>query len=224
MSETTPASRSIDTDDDADAQLLTLYHSPHTRSSGVLLLLEELQAPYRLHLLNMKAGEQRRADYLAINPMGKVPAIRHRGEVVTEQGAIYTYLADEFPQHGLAPAIGAPLRGSYLRWMAFYGSCFEPALIDKSQKREPAPTAMSPYGDYDTMFKTLLDQLERGPYLLGERFSAVDLLWSTALTWMTMFQLVPELPVIRAYIDRIGARPAVQAARQKDTELAKTWD
>ena len=87
-------------------------------------------------------------------------------------------------------------------------------------KREPAAPSTSPYGDFDTMFKTLTDQLAKGPYLLGDRFSAVDVLWGTALTWTTMFGLVPETPVTRAYMDRINARPSVAWVRQKDTELA----
>ena len=203
---------------------LTLHHSPNTRSTGALILLEELGAPYQLHLLNMKAGEQRQAAYLAINPMGKVPAVTHGDALVTEQVAVFLYLADLFPQAGLAPAIGDPLRGPYLRWMAFYGSCFEPALIDKAQKREPATPSMSPYSDYDTMLKTLTDQLGKGSYLLGERFSAADLLWGTALSWTVMFGLVPELPVIKAYMERVNTRPAVLRARAKDAELAKTFE
>ena len=87
----------------------------------------------------MKAGEQRGAAYLAINPMGKVPAVLHGDALVTEQGAVYTYLADLFPQAGLAPTLGDPLRGPYLRWMFFYGSSFEPAVVDRSMKRDPAP-------------------------------------------------------------------------------------
>ena len=94
---------------------VTLYHSPNTRSSGTLTLLEELGMPYELKVLDMKAGEQRQPPYLAVNPMGKVPAIRHGEAVVTEQGAIYLYLADRWPQAGLAPPIGDPLRGPYLR-------------------------------------------------------------------------------------------------------------
>lgn len=204
----------------AEDTTLTFFHAPNTRSAGVLILLEELGAPYALKLLNMKAGEQRGADYLAVNPMGKVPALLHRGELVTEQVAIYAYLADEFPAAGLAPKIGDRLRGPFLRWLAFYGSCFEPALVDHSQKRAPAPAAMSPYGDFDTTLNTLTGQLERGDYLLGDRFQALDVLWGTALKWTTMFQLVPEHPLIRAYIDRIDARPAVQRARAKDAEFA----
>ena len=199
---------------------ITLFHSPNTRSTGALILLEELGAPYDLHVLDMKRGEQREAAYLAINPMGKVPAVLDGDALVTEQGAVFMYLADRFPEAGLAPAIGDPLRGPYLRWLVYYGSSFEPALIDRAMKREPLASSMCPYGDYDTMLKTLTDQLAKGPYLLGERFSAADVLWGTALTWTTMFKLVPELPVIADYMARVNARPAVARARQKDAALA----
>jgi glutathione S-transferase len=199
---------------------VTLYHAPNTRSSGALTLLEELHADYALHVLNMKAGEQRGAEYLAINPMGKVPALVHEGALVTEQVAIYLYLADLYPEAGLAPPIGDPLRGPYLRWMVYYAACFEPAVVDRALKREPAPPATSPYGDYDTMLTTLTGQLARGPCLLGERFTAADVLWGTALTWTTVFKLVPELPVIKAYIGRMGARPSVAKVKAMDAELA----
>jgi len=198
---------------------VTLFHSPRSRSSGVLVLLEELGADYELHVLDPKKGEQRRAEYLAINPMGKVPAIRHGEAIVTEQVAVYLYLADLYADRGLAPALDDPLRGPYLRWMAFYGSSFEPAVADRSMQREPAPPAMSPYGDYETMLATLVGQLERGPYVLGERFSAADVLWGTALTWTTMFKLVPELPPIMAYMERVNARPSINRGRDIDQQL-----
>jgi glutathione S-transferase len=196
------------------------FHSPQTRSGGTRILLEELNADYELHVLNMKAGEQRKAEYLAVNPMGKVPAITHDNAVITEQGAIFIYLADLYPEAGLAPAIGDPLRGPYLRWLVFYGSSFEPAVVDKAMKREAAPASTSPYGNFDTMLSTLTDQLAKGPYILGEKFTAADVLWGTALTWTTMFKLVPELPVIKAYIDRVNARPAFKRAQAADAELA----
>ncbi|CAN5915021.1 glutathione S-transferase family protein [soil metagenome] len=198
---------------------LTFFHSPNTRSSGARILLEELGAPYTLHALNMKAGEQRGAAYLAINPMGKVPAILHGDALVTEQVAVFLYLADLFPQAGLAPAIGDPLRGPYLRWMAFYGSCFEPALVDKALKRDPAAPAMLPYGDYDTTVKTVNDQLAKGPYILGEKFTAADVLWGTALQWTTMFGLIPATPDIAAYIERVTSRPAAKRVREMDAAL-----
>jgi len=199
---------------------ITFFHSPNTRSSGARILLEELGAPYELHAVNMKAGEQRKPAYLAVNPMGKVPAIRHRGALVTEQVAIFIYLADLFPQAKLAPALDHPQRGSYLRWLVYYGSCFEPAVVDRAMKREPGALAMVPYGDYDTMLNTLTDQLAKGPYLLGERISAADVLWGTALAWTTMFKRVPELPVITSYVKRVSARPSVGKVKALDAELS----
>ncbi len=204
----------------AASRHVTFFHSPNSRSGGTLVLLEELGADYELKVLNLKTGEQRQPAYLAVNPMGKVPAVLHGDALVTEQVAVYLYLADLYPEAGLAPAIGDPLRGPYLRWMAFYGSSFEPALMDKAMKRDPAPVSTSPYGDFDTVFKTLTGQMAKGPYLLGERFSAVDVLWGTALRWTTMFGLVPDLPVTKAYIDRVMARPAAARAAKIDAGLA----
>jgi glutathione S-transferase len=204
----------------ADNRTLTFYHCPNTRSTGVFILLEELGAPFVLKVLNMKTGEQRQPDFLAINPMGKVPAITHGDALITEQIAIFTYLADLFPQAGLAPALNDPLRGPYLRWMAFYAGCFEPAIADRALKREPGSAQMLGYGDYDTMLNTLVAQLAKGPYLLGEKISAADILWGTALSWTTRFKIVPELPEITVYIQRINSRPSVAKIGAKDAELA----
>ncbi len=203
----------------AEQDRITLYHAPNSRSSATLLLLEELGAPYDLHVLNMQTGEQRKPAYLAVNPMGKVPAIRHGDALVTEQVAVYIYLADLFPEAGLAPPIGDPLRGPYLRWLVFYGSSFEPAMVDHALKREPGRPATMPYGDFDTMLNTLLNQLEKGPYILGERFSAADLLWGATLTLMTGWKLVPDLPVIRACVERHNARPSVARVKAKNDEI-----
>lgn len=201
---------------------LTFYHAPNTRSTGVRILLDELGADYRLVALDAKAGEHRKPAFLAVNPMGKVPAIVHDGALVTEQGAIYLYLADCFPDAGLAPPIGDPLRGPYLRWLFFYGSAFEPALVDRAMQRDPGGVAMSPYGSFDTMMGTLVAQLGRGPFLLGERFTAADVLWGTALVWTMRFKLVPEHPDIAAYVARIVGRPSVARVRALDDALAAT--
>jgi glutathione S-transferase len=198
---------------------VTLFHSPQSRSAGALILLEELGADYELHVLDLKKGEQRQPAYLAVNPMGKVPAVRHDGALVTEQGAVYAYLADLYPEAGITPAIGDALRGPYLRWLFYYGSSFEPALVDRAMKREPAPPSTSPYGDYETMLKTLTDQLAVGPYLLGERFTAADVLWGAALRWTTMFKLVPESPVVTGCIARVTSRPAAARAAKIEAEI-----
>jgi glutathione S-transferase len=199
---------------------ILLYHSPQSRSAATLTLLEELRAPYELKVLNMKAGEQRRSAYLAVNPLGKVPAVRHRGELITEQVAIFIYLTDLFPRVRLAPSIGDALRGPYLRWLVYYAACYEPGLMDKALKRDPAPPAMSPYGDFDSMMDTVIDRLWNSPYLLGDVFSAVDLLWGMALQWGTMFKLIPQIPAIADYVERVTARPSVAKIAALDAEWA----
>ena len=197
---------------------LIFYTHPMSRARIVRWMLEEVGQPYRTEILDY-ATTLKGAEYLAVNPMGKVPAILHDGALVTEQGAVYAYLADLYPETGITPAIGDPLRGPYLRWLFYYGSSFEPALIDKSMKREPAPPSTSPYGDYDTMLKTLTDQLAKGPFLLGERFTAADVLWGTALRWTTMFKLVTQTPVFTDHFAREIARPAFARAARIDADL-----
>lgn len=198
---------------------VTLYHASPSRSSGVLTLLEALAADYSLKVLDLKRGDNLAPDYLAVNPMGKVPAVLHGDALVTEQPAIYQYLAELYPEAGLAPAVGDAMRGPFLRWLAFHGTCFEPAMIDKALKREPVPRGMSPYVDADTVLQVVEDQLARGPYFLGERLSAVDFLWGSALGWMAGFGLIQPGPGTAAYIARMAAHPAVARAREIDAGL-----
>ena len=206
--------------DNAFERKVIFFHAPQSRSGGTLALLEELGANYELRVLDLKRGEQREAPYLAINPMGKVPAILHCDVLITEQPAVFLYLADLYPEARLAPSNGDPLRGAYLRWLVYYGTSFEPAIVDRSQKREPVAPMTSPYGSWDDVLTTLQAQLAIGPYLLGERFTAADVLWGGALYWTTLFKLVPETPAIRAYVERVIARPAMQRAAAKDAAFA----
>ena len=199
---------------------ITLYHSPQTRSTGAMVLVEELGADVDTVVLDMKAGENRAPAFLAVNPLGKVPALLDGDALVTEQVAIFLFLADRFPERGLAPPIGDPLRGPYLRWMAFYGSSFEPACVDRAMKREPGMRAMSPYGDFDAVLQAVKVQLARGPWMLGERFSALDVLWGGALGWMTAFGIVGKTPVIADYVERVADRPASRKLRDGDAALA----
>jgi len=199
---------------------VVFFHAPHSRSGITRAMLEELDAAYDLVALNLRADEQRTPDYLAINPMGKVPAIRHEDVLITEQPAILMYLADRYPEKHLAPALDDPQRGTYLRWMVFYGSCFEPAIMDFSQKRAPVPPMQCGYGDYDSVMQVLAAQLKQGPWLLGDRFSAADVLWGGALNFARMFKLVPDWPVFRDYVERVQARPAIRRAFALDEALA----
>jgi glutathione S-transferase len=199
---------------------LVIFHNPHSRACMTRALLEELGAEYEPCVLDFRRNEQLSPEYLAINPMGKVPAIRHDGVVVTETVAIYIYLADLYRDAGLAPALDDPDRGTYLRWLVFYAACFEPAIGDKAQKREPAPRTQSPYADYDTTVSAIRQALVPGPWLLGERFSAADVLWGNALRWVTGFGMVEATPVVADYIARVMARPAEQRALKADEALA----
>jgi glutathione S-transferase len=199
---------------------LVIFHNPHSRACMTRALLEELGAEYEPCVLDFRRNEQLSPEYLAINPMGKVPAIRHDGVVVTETVAIYIYLADLYRDAGLAPALDDPDRGTYLRWLVFYAACFEPAIGDKAQKREPAPRTQSPYADYDTTVSAIQQALVPGPWLLGERFSAADVLWGNALRWVTGFGMVEATPVVADYIARVMARPAEQRALKADEALA----
>lgn len=198
---------------------ITLYYSPQTRATGARVLLEELKVPYTLHVLNMKVGEQRQPDYLSINPLGKVPAVRVGETLVTEQGAIYLYLADLFPEAGLAPGLSDPDRGAYVRWLFMYGSCFEPAVVDRYMKREPGSMNETPYASYESLIDLLEETLKKGPYLLGDRFTAADLLWGIALRWTTMFGLVEARPAFQAYMARIGNRESLHKVTAEDVVM-----
>jgi glutathione S-transferase len=199
---------------------ITLYHATPSRGSIVHWMLEEVGAPFRIELLDLSKGQQKEPRYLAINPMGKVPAISHRGVVVTEVAAICCYLADAFPQAGLAVPIGDPRRGPYLKWLFFGPGCLEPAMADRMFKREPAPARALGYGDYDTTLDVVTRAVAPGPYLLDDRFTAADIVMGSTLRWGIMVGAVPERPEIVAYTNRLAERPALQRTQAKDAELA----
>jgi len=200
---------------------LTLYHASPSRSSIVLWMLEELGQPYDVKLVKLSEGDNLKPDYLAVNPMGKVPALDHKGTVITEAAAICTYLADEFPQAKLNIPVGTPRRGVYLKWLFFGPGCFEPAVTDRAAPRkEEARRGMLGYGTFDTTMDTVAKAVAQGPWLMGEQFTAADVIIGSNVRWGTMFKLVPERPEFAAYIARIMARPAAQRAEAKDKEFA----
>ena len=198
---------------------IILHHAAPSRSSTVLFMLEEIGAPYELKVLDLEKEEQYRPEYLAINPMGKVPAIEYDGAVVTEVGAICTYLDDAFPAANLAPPIGDSLRGPYLRWMFFQGNALEPAIVDKALKREPGKRGMMPYGTYEIAVGALERAVEKGPWFLGERYSAADVYVGSAICWGLQFQLLPERDAFKRYAARLSERPARQRAMAIDEKL-----
>ena len=200
---------------------LTLYHAAPSRSSVVRWMLEELGEPYDLVLLSLAKEDQRKPEYLAINPMGKVPSLKHGDAVVTEVAAICTYLADEFPHARLNIPVGDPRRGLYLKWLFFSPTCIEAAVLDKAAPRKETPRrGMVGYGDFDTVMDVVGKGVAGGPYLMGDQFTAADVVVGSMLRWGMMFNLLPERPEFRAYVDRLEQRPALQRATALDRELA----
>ena len=194
---------------------IIFYHNPQSRSQMVRWMIEEAGAPHRVVPIDFAKNEHKAPACLALNPMGKLPTIEHRGTVVTETAAIIAYLADTFPQAGLVPAPGEAARGAYYRWLFFGAGCFEPALLDKMMKRpEVERKSAVGWGSYDDVLATLKKALATGPYLLGEKFTAADLYIGSELNFAVMFG-APGLkgePVIDAYLARLTARPAFQRA------------
>lgn len=201
---------------------LTLYHAAPSRGSIARWMLEEVGEPYEVKLLNLKEGEQRRPAYLAVNPMGKVPALDHDGTIITEAAAICAYLADAFPAAKLNVPIGDRRRGPYLKWLFFGPSCVEPVVTDRSFPRKDAASASTlGHGDFDTVMDVLAAGVAKGPYILGEQFTAADVVIGSGLRWGMMFKLIPERPEFVAYTARLGERPALKRATEKDAALMK---
>jgi glutathione S-transferase len=199
---------------------LTLFHAPQSRSATVLWMLEEIGEPYDLKIYRFDDGSLRAPEYLAINPMGKVPAIKHGDAVVTESAAICCYLADAFPKAQMNIPLGDPRRGPYLKWLFFGPSCFEPAIIDKMLKREPGDRGAIGWGNIDLVLDTVSKAVEKGPFLFGDHFTAADLIIGGGLRWGMMMKNIAPRPEFTAYAQRVGDRPAAKRANAKDREIA----
>ena len=200
---------------------VVFYHNPLSRGRMVHWMLEETGAPYKIELLSFDKGENKKPAFLAVNPMGKIPAIVHRGTVVTECGAIITYLGDAFPAAKLAPAVDDAARGTYLRWMFFGQGCIESALIDRMLSRPPVdrPAALG-YGKYDDVVHAVEKALTPGPYILGERFSAVDVYVGSQLAFGMMTKSLEPLPIFQSYVGLLAQRPAYRRFNEQSEQLA----
>lgn len=199
---------------------LTFYTHPMSRGQIVRWMLEEVGAPYDQVLLDF-GSTMKDAEFLAINPMGKVPAIKHGDVVVTECAAICTYLADAFPRSGLAPDVRSKARGTYYRWMFYAAGPVEAAASNKSMGWEaPADKqAMLGYGSFDHVVDTLEKAIAPGPYILGDAFSAADVYVGAHIGWGMQFGWLPKRPAFEAYYARLAARPAAVRAREIDDAL-----
>jgi glutathione S-transferase len=190
--------------------MLTLYASKWSRAFIPYWLLGELDVPYRVEDRDLQSRRHKQADYLKINPMGKVPAIDDDGDIVTENPAICIYLADRYGYGTLAPRIEEPDRGRYLRWTVFATAVFEPAAYLPDAGEEGASGVG--WGRKADMLRALESALSPGPYILGDRFSAADVMLGGLLSIALFNKRVTPTALLAAYNERIAARPAYQAA------------
>lgn len=199
---------------------LVLYTNPMSRGRIVRWMLEEIAQPYEARVLEFGAATQS-PDYLALNPMGKVPTLVHGDVVVTEAAAICAYLADAFPEAGLAPPPGDPRRGAYLRWMFFGAGPLEAAVTNNALGLNPPAErrGMVGYGSFDAVVDTLEATLDRQAYFAGEAFTAADVYTGSQVAWGLAFGTLPKRPSFEAYAARIAARPAAERARGIDDAL-----
>ena len=192
--------------------MMKLYWCPRTRSFTALWLMEEAGQPYERVLTDISTGAQRNADYLKINPMGKVPALQDGDATLAEAAAICAYVAERYPQAKLAPPVGDPARAKYLYWLFYGPGCVEPAMMQLATKVEMNPVAAG-WGDAQRVFDVLDAALSNGPWILGDTFSAADIAIGSGLNFaVRLFKMAPSRPSFERYLDRCASRPAFQRA------------
>jgi len=203
------------------ADELVLYTNPMSRGRVVRWMLEEIGQPYKVEVLDY-ASTMKGPAYLAVNPMGKVPALRHGDAIVTETAAICAYLADAFPQARLAPPPGDRLRAPYYRWLFFCAGPYEAAASNKALGFvvPPERERMIGYGNIGKVLSTLEAAVSSGDYLVGNSFTAADLYVGSQIGFGLMFGTLDPRPAFERYWQRMSARPAFQRAKQLDDAKA----
>jgi glutathione S-transferase len=194
--------------------MLTLFHAPKSRSSSIVWLLEELGVPYQMRAVDIRRADGSGArDPANPHPHGKVPALDHDGKRVFETAAIALYLTDLFPEKGMGPAVGHPLRGEYLSWLVYRPGVLEPAMMMRrlSVKHIQGAMGWAEAGEVETM---LNETLAQRPYLLGDVFSAADIVTGGGIAFLIAFKVMTETDVLKAYIERLIARPAYKRAME----------
>jgi glutathione S-transferase len=191
---------------------MKLYWSPRSRSFSALWLMEETGQPYERVLTDISTGAQKTIEFLAVNPMGKVPALQDGEATMAEAAAICAYVAERYPEAKLAPPLGDPRRAKYLYWLFFSPGCIEPAMVQIATKLEMNSVAAG-WGDSQRVLDVLDAALEKGPWLLGDTFSAADIAVGSGLNFaVRLFKMVPSRPSFDCYLDNCMARPAFQRA------------
>lgn len=194
---------------------MKVYWAPQTRSSRAIWMLEELGIDYDMEQVDIRSADRNdSSEFLKASPMGKVPAISDGDTAMSESAAICIYLADRYAARDLAPAIDDPLRGQYLYWAMYTPAVVEPAMAEKFSNVEPNRVSNG-WGDFDSMIETFDKALEGKDWILGDRFTAADVILGSSAVFMRMFDMLPATRNIGAYADRCLARPAFQKAAKK---------
>ena len=198
---------------------IVFYTHPMSRGRIIRWLLEEVGQPYETQMLDFDA--MKNPAYLAVNPMGKVPAVKHGDTVITECAAICAYMADAFPDANLAPPVGSKLRGDYYRWLFFAAGPLEQAVTNKSAGFEPSAekSRMFGYGSYDLAVNTLAGHLASSDYVCGDRFTAADVYVGSQVMWGTQFATLPSFPSFLDYGARLSGRAAYKRGKDIDGKL-----
>ncbi|MEP6886258.1 MAG: glutathione S-transferase family protein [Gammaproteobacteria bacterium] len=195
--------------------MITLFHRPKTRSARFIFLLEELEAPYEIKQVSSSIASGGEVDPANPHPHGKVPVISDDGIVVFESPAIALYLTDKFPKNRIGPLIGERDRGPYLSWLAYYTGVLEPAIMSKFLKTE-VPRATAGWVPIEEAMSAIIKAISAGPYILGERFSAADVLYGTTFAMFAQSPMIEKSSVIDEYVRRVLARPAHARALAKE--------
>lgn len=190
--------------------MLIFYHAPQSRSATTLWLLEELDVPYDVQIVDIRRAGGAPESYRAIQAHKKVPAIVHDGVTITERAAIAAYLADTYPKAGLAPPVGDPRRGPYLSWLVYVDAVMDPCFLAKSQGWEYTSMNAS-FGLFEDMTRHVESALTDNDYAVGDQFTAADISLASAVHWaLDVVPLLPERPVFRSYLERVRTRPGFQ--------------
>lgn len=197
---------------------VVLYHHPFSRAATVLWMLEEVGVEHELRFVDIMAGDQKKAELLALNPMGKLPILVDGDVVVTEGAAIGLYLADRYASGRLAPALDDPARGTYLRWTCFAPAVIEPGLMAKMSGWE-FKEGQAGWGNHDAMLRAMESALADKAFLLGDEFSMADVIFGGTVRYMLTFKMLEPRPVFVAYADRLSARPALQRADKRNDAI-----
>lgn len=197
-----------------------LYYHPWSRAANVVWMLEEVERPYELRLVDIMKGAHKAPEILALNPMGKIPILVDDGAVVTESAAIGLYLADRYAYGRLSPKVDDAARATYLRWSFFAPSVIEPATIAKEGKWE-FKESQAGWGAYTAMMTAMESALAKGPFILGDEFSMADVIFGGTLRFMMMVKSIEARPSFLAYAERLGERPALQRAEARNAAMRK---